>query len=488
MSRIAGIVKGNHASLIDEMLKSMVKNGRVHRRVIANSQGTFGAVETNSEYIASIALIKKDKTLFGYMTCPEQKKLQNVVEKNIDPFSLASRIIELYEKEGLAFLSVFDGPFALALCDGKEFILARDYFGQAPLYWGFRGKDLCFASEIKALQIATDDINLLPPGSIYHNGIKSYIIKDQKEEVPESLIDAATKLRELLDHAVRLCTNGSAPLGGWLSGGLDSAALAALASRYQKQFYTFSTGMEGAPDLIYARITADYLGTKHHEVNYTLEEMLEILPKVIFHLESFDAPLVRSAIANYFVAKLASRHVKAVFSGEGADELFAGYSYFQQMHESELPEALNEAQRALSNTALQRVDRMAHAHGLTAYTCFLDQSVASYANKLPVQWKIDRQSRTEKWILREALKDYLPKEIRLRPKEKFWSGAGIANKLKTFVEGQIKNDEFDLQREIAPGLLLSSKEDLYYYRIFRKSFPSSKVVATVGLTAHRDSK
>jgi asparagine synthase (glutamine-hydrolysing) len=250
---------------------------------------------------------------------------------------------------------------------------------------------------------------------------------------------------------------------------------------------TFSAGLAGAPDLAFARQVASHLGTKHRERLVTVDEMLEVLPKVIYHLESFDAPLVRSSIANYLVAGAAAAEVRTVLSGEGGDELFAGYSFLKNRTEESLRAGLAEAQAALHNTALQRVDRMAAAHGTRARPGYLDPTVVAYANALPGAVKVHGPEQTEKWILRQAIREKLPEEVVWRPKEKFWSGSGISDKLAEVAEREIGDDAFARERELGPGSFLRSKEDLYCYRIFRRWFPRVNVLEGMGQTLNRES-
>ena len=484
MAGIAGVDRKDAGPLVLAMLDTMTHRGPDGCRVLAEddfavgmnalSAGPNAAVEPLSRNGKSVVW---DGELYNFEELRSEAKVDAVSDEDL--------LLKLYENEGPGFVGRLNGPFALALRDGDRTLLARDAMGQAPLYWGLREDRLCFASEMKALQKATDEIQALPPGHIFDGELRPFEVKTPDSTMPEDPDSIAAGLLQRLERAVEIRSAGDRPLGSWLSGGLDSATLAALASRYRSPLLTFSAGMAGAPDLAFARKTAEYLGTRHFEVLYGVDDLLKVLPRVIYHLESFDAPLVRSSLANFLVAELASRHARAVLSGEGGDELFAGYSYLKSLSEAEIPAALAQAQAALSNTALQRVDRMASAHGTRARTCFLDPDVTAYANAIPMKWKIYESGNIEKWILRKALEGRLPEEIRMRPKEKFWSGSGIGDKLAEVAEARISDEAFAAEKEIAPGLVLPSKEDLFYYRIFRESFPSPKAVEALGMTLHR---
>jgi asparagine synthase (glutamine-hydrolysing) len=398
-------------------------------------------------------------------------------------------ILEGYEKEGPAVFAKLNGPFAVALLDGDDLVLARDALGQAPLYYGAIDGRIGFASEIKGLQEVTEDVRLFPPGHVLRRGElepipRPAVLPPPADTDPDQL---AAELLRLLERAIDARMAHVPRMGVWLSGGLDSSALAALAAAGGRPVSTFSAGLAGAPDLAFARQVASHLGTKHRERLVTVGEMLEVLPKVIYHLESYDAPLVRSSIANYLVAGAAAAEVRTVLSGEGGDELFAGYSFLKNRTEKDLRTGLAEAQAALHNTALQRVDRMAAAHGTRARPGFLDQAVVAYANALPGAVKVHGPEQTEKWVLRRAIQGKLPEDVAWRPKEKFWSGSGISDKLAEVAEREIGDDAFTRERELGPGCVLRSKEDLYCYRIFRRWFPRVNVLEGMGQTLNRES-
>jgi asparagine synthase (glutamine-hydrolysing) len=255
----------------------------------------------------------------------------------------------------------------------------------------------------------------------------------------------------------------------------------ALARPHVNTLHTFAGGVAGAPDLIAARQVAEALNTTHHEVVVTLEDMLAALPQVIYHLESFDAPLVRSSVMNYLVAQRAAEHVGSIFSGEGADELFAGYAYLQEMRQDRLAPELLDITRQLHNTALQRVDRSAAAHGLVAHIPFLDLDVVQYAMRIPAELKLWRDEHAvEKWILRRSLEGTLPEAILWRQKAKFWHGSGLEDMLSDHAENVISDGE--MGQAPPEGHVLRSKEEMMYYRIFRQQFGDLDDLSWVGRT------
>jgi asparagine synthase (glutamine-hydrolysing) len=382
-------------------------------------------------------------------------------------------------KTHIAWDEAGEGHFAMAAC--SEMLLKRDPIGVAPLYYGWVDDEVfCFASEVKGLLEFTRDIHELLPGHAFDGQKMEPYFQLRKlpltSDTPEK---AAIKLRRTLENAVTKRA-GNGDVGGWLSGGLDSSALAALAQPHFHPFHTFTAGLPGAPDVEHAQAVAEFIGSEHHVVTVQIEDMLAVLPEVIYHLESFDAWLVRSSILNYLVARLAANYVPAIFSGEGGDELFAGYEYLKSLDPANLSDELIDITSRLHNTALQRVDRCASAHGTVAHVIFLDPAVVDYALRIPSEYKLHHG--VEKWILRQAVADILPMTIVERPKAKFWEGAGVNELMAQYAERHISDSDFSKERELLNGWQLNSKEELFYYRIFREHFGEFDNLSWMGRT------
>ena len=305
-----------------------------------------------------------------------------------------------------------DSPLALAYVDRRGLHLLRDGLGVAPLYYGEIDGVLAFASEIKALVGQAERIKEFPPGHWYHpkKGLVKFFDLQPVPPLTIEAEEAATRLRACLKKSIKGYAE-TGEVGSLLSGGLDSSTMAALARPYLEELHTFAVGLKGAPDLHYARQIAGHIRSEHHEATASFDELLKVLPEVIYHLESFDAPLIRSSLTHYLVTKMAAEYVPAVFSGEGSDELFAGYSYIKKLPPEKLPEELIDITRRLHNTALQRVDGMTAANGLVAYMSFLDPEVVSLALRIPPEYKLYRGDGqpVEKWILRKAMEGILPR-------------------------------------------------------------------------------
>lgn len=362
---------------------------------------------------------------------------------------------------------ISDHQYAAAgLINGRPF-MERDPFGVAPLYYG-RRKDgaLCFASEVKSLKAATDDIREFPAGCRYDGAfLERYFELREKPPLNENPALLTAKLRERLEKALQNQIHAD-EAACFLSGGLDSSLLAALARRHVKKLRTFAAGVEGAPDFAPARMVADFIESEHHEVIVTRDDILQTLPEIIAHLESFDALLVRSSIMHYMAARHIQRYAMEAFSGEGADELFAGYDYLKDLPRGRLAPELITITKRLSNTALQRVDRCGGAFGLRTHIVFLDPAVVDLALQIPIDLKL--RDGIEKWILREAVSDLLPRPVLRRAKVKFWEGAGVQNMLAQYAASAVTDADFSHEKKLPNGWELTGKEELLYYRLFRE--------------------
>ena len=381
-------------------------------------------------------------------------------------------ILHLYEEEGPECIKKLDGMFAFAIYDNGKLFIGRDRIGIKPLYFGVKKETTYFASEIKAL-LDCERVSVFLPGYYYTTGggFKKYYELPDKVTIGADIQVITKMVERLLEKAVQKRLMSDVPVGVFLSGGVDSSIIAALMKKNITELNSFTVGMKDSDDLYYSKLVADDLKTKHNELIYTKEDMLRVLPEVIFYLESFDAPLVRSAIPSYFLAKLAGEKVKVALAGEGADELFSGYKYLGKIGtKKDLHKELYKLTGNLHNTNLQRVDRMTMAHSVEGRVPFLDSEFLSYVISIPVELK-QRKDKQEKWILREAFNEYLPIIIANRPKQKFSAGAGSMEILKEYAEKKITDSDFKKEKNNR----VRTKEELLYYRMFRERFPYSVV-------------
>ena len=373
------------------------------------------------------------------------------------------------------------GMFAFALAEGDELLLGRDPLGIKPLYVGTVDGGTVFASELKALPAGTADARALPPGSTLSSvaGPHRYAEVPDTAPAPEGSTTpeaAAARVREVLDQAVVARLMADVPVGAFLSGGLDSSAICALLRQHVDDLHTFTVGLEGSPDLVAARVVAEHLGTTHHEHVLTADEVAAAVPEVVVALESFDQDLVRSAVPTWFVSRLAAQHVKVVLTGEGADELFAGYAYHKAITD---PVALQaEARRSigeLHHVNLQRVDRMTMAHSLEARVPFLDTRMIATALALPAEMRLPTVGGIEKTLLRMAVDDLLPHDIVWRDKAQFDEGSGTADLLPT-LEHLSDGIDLDAYRAAHPGTDLRSVEECGYHQMLARGVDHPEVV------------
>lgn len=395
-------------------------------------------------------------------------------------------IVHLFEEIGKEAVSRLDGMFAFVLYDGEDILVARDPLGIKPLYQGQREGCLFFASELKALDGMVDSIQEFPPGYYYSSkkGLVQFYRLPEIIDWNGNVDDISKLLREKLSKAVQKRWMSDVPLGCFLSGGVDSSLISAISKLNFDHLDTFSVGLgEDAPDLMYAREVADFLGTEHHEYIYTKDEVLEALPNIIYHLESFDPALVRSAIPCYFVSRLAKGYVKVILTGEGSDEVFAGYHYFKRFSSKE--DVYKETVRILTglhNMNLQQVDRATMAHSIEGRVPFLDMDFVEYTISMDPALKLagKKRRRIEKWLLRQAFTGYLPDEIIWRPKMEFAAGCGSERLLTDLLEDKISDAEFEWERKKIENVPISSKEELYYFRIFQSFFNTDGAIETIG--------
>jgi asparagine synthase (glutamine-hydrolysing) len=385
--------------------------------------------------------------------------------------------LHLIDERGTEGLGELSGMFAFVMAgrDGR-FVAARDPVGIKPLYWAQRDGAVRFASEMHAFDTEWQQfVEPFPPGCAWtpEEGMVRFA-----SAIPVSAADVVpvtdheqllTGTRDTLIRAVEQQMMGDVNVGVFLSGGLDSSLVAAIASRIAhsrgRRLQTFAVGTEGSPDLVAARQVADHLDCQHVEVTYTAAEALESLPNVVRAIESFDPGLVRSAVPNYMLARTTRQHVKVVLTGEGADELFAGYDYMREFSDPEALHAeLERTVHSLHNLNLQRCDRVTMVHSVEARVPFLDRNVIEWALRIPPG---EKQGAPEKRLLRESFDGWLPDELLWRTKAEFGDGSGARDALSRAVEDTVSDAEFAAERDVVEPAL-RTKEELAYYRVWRE--------------------
>ncbi|MBF6620294.1 MAG: asparagine synthetase B [Patulibacter sp.] len=388
----------------------------------------------------------------------------------------------LMDREPVDALAQLNGMFAFVMAsDDGRFVAARDPVGIKPLYWARPPQNsphagiTRFASEMHAFPPEWQPyVEPFPAGYVWtpERGLEQFAsaVPEGPLEVPEG--DLVSGTRDVIVRAVEHQMMGDVPVGVFLSGGLDSSLVAAIAARWCERngtiLHTFAIGTPGSPDIAAAREVAEFLGTEHREFAYDADDALDVLPEVVRSIESFDPGLVRSAVPNYVLARETSEHVKVVLTGEGADELFAGYAYMAEITDAEeLHAELERTVGSLHNLNLQRCDRVTMAHGVEARVPFLELDVIEWALRLPASEKLYTAERLEKTLLREAFDGWLPHHLLWRVKAEFGDGSGARDVLSEVIESRITDAEFEAERDaVRPPL--RSKEELAYYRVWRE--------------------
>lgn len=404
---------------------------------------------------------------------------------------------------GPAAVAGLNGMFAIAMAaaDGSG-LVARDPMGVKPLYWIHDADTTMFASELRAFDDADRPrVEAFPPGSLWtpSAGLVRYAdavpieVRPARRAQQDTWDDAVLdEVRTAVVAAVRRRMMSDVGIGIFLSGGLDSALVAAIAAREAHErgevLPTFAVGTPGSGDLIAAARVAEHVGSDHHEIVVTAEDIAEALDEAVTVIEHFDPALVRSAVPNLLLAREASKKVKVVLTGEGADELFAGYSY---MHTEEFadPDALHaELVRSLEQLHglnLQRCDRTTMYYGLEAREPFLDSALVRCALNLPPEWKQRRTSsgatdgRPEKALLREAFTGWLPEDLLWRGKEQFGDGSGAGTVLAELAAQRVREVEPVAPSTPADCWPLRGDEEVMYFGIWNRRFAGIRATATL---------
>ena len=494
MCGIAGAYQSNSQTDVNQMVMQMKHRGPDDDGVMPTDTATLGHTRLaivdvdrgHQPLQLGGAWIAFNGEIYNHMDL-RHKRLNDLRYKT---HTDTETVLRMYQRFGPKSVETLNGMFAFAISWKGELFLARDPLGIKPLYYGKKDDGLHFASEVKALALVTDDIREFPAGHWFHSkkGWQRYYTVESslQDELPDvqNEEDALHAIRDSLETAVYKRMMSDVPVGVSLSGGLDSSIISMIASQDTPGIHSFVVGVEGGEDLEAAQLMADELGTQHHEYIYTEQDMLDVLPDVVYYLESSDPALVRSAIPNFMLARMASEHVKVMLTGEGADELYAGYSYLQRYDTADdLQEELVYITEALHNTNLQRGDRMSMAHGLEARVPFLDVDSVSLALSLPPEWKLQKNGRPAKDLLRRAYEGLMPDEIVYRPKMKFSKGAGSSDILAERAEEKVSNDDFQQEKVRLKrdwDYNLQNKEALVYYQMLREHYQDEWIMPNMG--------
>lgn len=413
-------------------------------------------------------------------------------------------ILALYQDKGIHFLEELNGIFAFALYDEErdEFLIARDPIGVIPLYIGHDADGTIYvASELKALEGFCDEYEPFLPGHYFYSKegkMKQWYTRDWTDyEAVKDNPASVTDLHDALEEAVHRQLMSDVPYGVLLSGGLDSSVISSIAKKYATkrietdgasdawwpQLHSFAIGLKGAPDLIKAREVAEYIGTVHHEINYTIQEGLDALRDVIYFIETYDVTTVRASTPMYLLGRvIKSMGIKMVLSGEGADEIFGGYLYFHKAPDARAFH--DETVRKLSKLYLYdclRANKSLSAWGVEGRVPFLDKEFLDVAMRLNPKAKMAPGKVIEKKIVREAFADMLPESVAWRQKEQFSDGVGYSwiDTLKVITATAISDEQMAKAADRFPVNTPQNKEEYYYRSIFEEHFPSASAARSV---------
>lgn len=413
-------------------------------------------------------------------------------------------VIPLYEEYGVNFMHMLRGMFSIILYDKRDesYLAFRDHIGKTPMYIGWASDGSTWiSSEMKGLSKECVNFRLFPPGHYYSSKTKTFEL--WYKPAWRDLIQPTTKydpliLREAFEKAVERRMMSDVPWGVLLSGGLDSSLVASIAARIQakrggQKLHSFCIGLENSPDLVAAAKVAEKVGTEHHSFVYSIQEGLDVIPEVIYHLETYDTTTVRASTPMYLMSrKIKSLGIKMVLSGEGADEIFGGYLYFHKCpNPKEMQAELKDKIAALNLFDCLRANKSTSAWGIELRTPFLDADFIDVAmdinpeEKMIKKWPNEDKKRIEKHILRKAFdtpdNPYLDSEILWRQKEQFSDGVGYGwiDRLRENAEENVSDNMFDNREYRFPYNTPATKEAYYYRSVFERFYPEPSSGATV---------
>ena len=374
--------------------------------------------------------------IYNHRLLKEKLSIEYAFQTNSD----CEIILALYKEKGINFLDDLNGIFGFVLYDeeNNEYLIARDHMGIIPLYMGWdKFGTFYVASELKALEGVCNKIEIFPPGHFLFSRDSKLVKWYQRDWMNyESISNNETDLNSLknaLEDAVHRQLMSDVPYGVLLSGGLDSSITSALAKKYSKnriesddqkaawypQLHSFAVGLVGSPDLKASKLVAEHIGSIHHEVTFTIQEGLDAIKDVVFHLETYDVTTIRASIPMYLMARvIKSMGIKMVLSGEGADEIFGGYLYFHKAPSAEEfhKETVRKLDKLYQYDCL-RANKSLAAWGIEGRVPFLDKEFIDVAMRINPKDKMINKDRMEKWVLRKSFESYLPKAIAWRQKE-----------------------------------------------------------------------
>jgi asparagine synthase (glutamine-hydrolysing) len=485
MEGIAGLIGARDRTAVDRMLGKLYHRGPASVSVYADDNAVLGARCARNHRGSPIAAaegvaVASDSYLFN------KDFLRRTIVPGADPLiSDAELFLRMYKAIGTRMFSYVDGAFVVAIVDGRRTVLARDHYGLKPLYISSGGRVKGYSSEKKSQMELGSAFRPFAPGTVLvsDEGTQKIV----RQEIPWANgplpKKAEDRLLRLIRRSVEDCAVESDGFNVLLSGGIDSSAIASVAADVVEHVHTACVGMPESEDLVMARKVADHLGTDHKERVFDLKDMLKILDEVIYHAESYDYPLIRSCIPNFMAARLFGDKNLVTLCGEGGDEVFAGYDNLVVISDDDLMrKRRNELLVSGHLTGFQRVDRMTSSSCLDGRMPIMSNEIVSFGMELGVNDLLGPKRTRSKYLLRKAFANRLPKEIVWRRKRKFSDGAGSMTVLATEAQKLVSDQEYATRKRLIGGGKVRTKEEMLYFEIFRRHFPSRSAMSSVGFT------
>lgn len=485
--------------------------------------------------------LKKEFSEYKYKTGSDCEVILALYEYIVDNSYDKSTKLLLHEQI-VSLLSKLNGQYSFILHDTRNdmVFVARDPFGITQSYYGMdKYGYVHIASEIKALTKCIN-VSVMPSGSyLYFDAKKpiltpinyfcdtpdgrwvgvnentTYLYQEQPLLTPKSKEEdlLLIQIRETFERAVISRLMSDVPFGILLSGGLDSSLVASVAVKYIREhpelyganpvIHTFSIGDKDSTDLPYARKVAEFLGTTHHEIDFTVEEGINSIDEIVNVLETYDITTIRASTPHYLMSrKIKSMGVKMVLSGEGSDEILGGYLYFHKAP-SDMDHQLECKRRVLDLGYFDclRADKSTMGNGLESRVPFLDTEFVNLCINIHKDVKTQPQTVNgkpiEKYILRKAFDIkkvecssdasgiesciekpmYLPSEVLWRQKEQFSDSITYRwiDTLKEFTDKEVRENflsAYNNREYLYPYNTPHTTEAFYYRQIFEKKYPN----------------
>lgn len=498
---MAGIAVGYgnpDADIVEKMVRKMEHRGPEIYGLYDGGQLTMAQNYLDADGAGDVQIPVPGTPGAGFRICydgqmgnlPELAEANGISE---GPFREERLVLDLFEKHGTDMFNYLgDTIFSLVISDGSQLLAARDLLGIKTLFYGWKDDTLYLATELKGILQATEHVHEFPAGHYMDEtgSLKRFaeLPKDALPPVNTDVEKAVHDIRDIIRRSLRNRIDFTYNTASLLSGGIDSSVIAFNASEaYREKFgndarlKTFALGVGESEDIRKARMVADHLKTDHHELIVDLDEILAVLPEVIYHLENFDPSLVRSSASNFLISRYAAKEgTQILLSGEGGDEVFCGYLYLKEYPAEELHAHQMACIGYLHNNASLRLDRMNQCNSLRVVAPLISGELLQYSMKMPPEFKQKPHpdGKVEKWIFRKAFESDLPEEVVWRLKQEFSQGSGSAAVLPAYFEDIIGDAELAEAQASFP--MVRSKEELYYFRIFTEHFGTGKAVDTVG--------